>query len=348
MKMIKLKSRLILNSAGDKTIEVELIGDNGKRVIASVPSGISTGKYEKPNVAAEKACQEIEQIIYPKVSTTDFTQDKLDKTLEHLNCGANSTLAVSIAFSKANNSLTISADIKMPKMMVLLFEGGKHGNNNIKIQEFMTIVNSIDDGVQIYKKIKEELLKRNLSICVGAEGGFSPPGISDEEVLKIIAQYTNKIALDIANAHAKLSTSEIENFLNHYPIVSIEDPIDEENWSEWENFGKKWSSKLLIAADDLTVTNPKLIEKGADLGAFNAVIIKPNQQGTVTAALKAVEMAQKHSLKVIVSHRGAETNEDFIADFALAVAADFVKFGAPCRGERAAKYNRLLGARATN
>jgi enolase len=138
--------------------------------------------------------------------------------------------------------------------------------------------------------------------------------------------------------------------VRRYPIASIEDPLPEDKPKKWSFFfeeAQKINPQILIVADDLTVTDPTKIKRGAEKRLFNAVIIKPNQQGTITQAVKAVEVAKNLGIKTIVSHRGEETNDDWIVDFALSVNSDFVKFGAPSRGERIAKYNRLLQASRT-
>ncbi len=226
---------------------------------------------------------------------------------------------------------------------MLIFEGGKHGAGDLLIQEFMVNVDSISTGVGIYQKVRETLRKRGFSTNLGAEGGFSPEGLSDRQVLQILKKVAPKtpIALDVSGVHLGRKVS-LEKLIKQFDIQIVEDPLGENAWDKWSTFNQKYGSKVLVVGDDLTVTNPQRIQKAVVEKAIGGVIIKPNQIGTLTETIAAVEVAQKAGLKVIVSHRGSETNDSFIADLAIGVGADYVKFGAPARGERVAKYNRLL------
>jgi enolase len=152
-----------------------------------------------------------------------------------------------------------------------------------------------------------------------------------------------KIGLDIAASHLpKNEEFDFEKILTNYPVFSIEDPYPEDEDTKWHTLMEKFGSKFMIISDDLTVTNPERTKFAIEHLLCNAIVIKPNQVGTITETLKVVDIAKKAGLKVVVAHRAGETNDTFIADLAVAIEADYVKFGGPVRGERVAKYNRLL------
>jgi len=338
-----LKAKKILNSAGKKTIECQIETNKGKST-ASVPRGISTGKEEKQTVTADEAISQIEKEIFPKVKGHNLNQEKLDKILENGNWGGNATLAVSAAFFKLNNR-KITAK-KKPKIMMLIFEGEEHGSKRLTIQEFMIIVNRASEGVDFYQKTEKYLEEKGIITTVGKEGGFSPEVLTDKDILNLLVTLGSKdIALDVVGNVNPPTVNALLEIIRRYPILSLEDPFPENKPIEWKDFlikAEKINPNIQIVADDLTVTNDKKIKIGAEEKLFNAVIIKPNQQGTITAAKRAMKIAKKINIKTIVSHRGEETNDTWIVDFALKYQADFVKFGAPSRGERIAKYNRLL------
>ncbi len=335
----KIKARKILNSAGNWTIECILTADN-QIITASVPSGISKGKYERAPVTVEEGINQIEKEIFDKIKNKDLNQSSLDEILSQGNWGSNATLAVSAAFFKLDNFNT--AYNHYPKLMMLMFEGKKHGNKKLKVQEFMLIFNQIEEGVKIYHQIKKALDDKKLMTTVGAEGGFSPNNLNESQILKLLSKYNKPIALDVAGNTNPLTFSELIKFSRNYPIVSLEDPFSEEETEKWHNLYQKINQDILIVGDDLTVTDSEKIKSASQDKLINAVIIKPNQQGTMTAAAEALKTGQKLGLKTIVSHRGESTNDTWAADFALKYKADYVKFGAPARGERIAKYNRLL------
>ena len=207
----------------------------------------------------------------------------------------------------------------------------------------MIIEDSLKESILDFKMLRAYLEKNNLQSTVGAEGGFSPVGFDNVIALDTIKKVFPKrrVAIDAA---ANFVEGQVVNYymlVSKYNIESIEDPFSDEDWEEWISFSAKFSNKIMIVGDDLTATNPKRLQKAIDLKAINAVIIKPNQNGTISGTLEAVKIAKKAKLKIIVSHRGEETVDDWIVDFALTVNADFVKFGGMDRGERVAKYNRL-------
>lgn len=343
MKIKKIAVGKTLASLGNETIKVKIVFENGTTEEAIVPSGISKGKYEVKNVSTDQAIVQINR-IKDIIISQDWEQETLDKRLNELGLGGNASLAISASFWKANERIkTGTSSLKFPNLMLLLFEGGKHGNSNIFIQEFMIIEKSLGDAVSDFKRLRTYLKNNNLTTTVGAEGGFSPTGFNDMIVLDTIKKVfpQKEIALDVA-ASFKKEVIKLESIVENYKIKSLEDPFTDEEWEKWSSFCHKFGKRIMIAGDDLTATNPERLQKAIDIGAINAVIIKPNQNGTISGALEAVKIAKDKGLKIIVSHRGEETIDDWIVDFALKAQADFVKFGGIERGERIAKYNRLL------
>lgn len=267
----------------------------------------------------------------------------------------------------------------MPRPQILMMEGGKHGNWATDIQEYMIIpkLNSFDNfseilraSSEIFYSIQDILDKKEYSTGVGYEGAFAPKEIkSNKEALDILMEgieksgYIDKfdMALDIAaselfNKDTQKYDLKRENksitaqewitlqsqWYSQYPVFSIEDPLDESSWEQWSTFTKSFGNKYQIVGDDLLVTNTKLIQKGIEEKAMNAVLIKLNQIGTVSETLDAIRMSVDNGMQAIVSHRSGETNDSFIADMVVGTAAQQSKFGAINRGERVAKYNRLL------
>lgn len=342
MKIRDLKARKILNSEANWTIEAVLETETGEKTIASVPQGISRGKGEKKAIDLETAVKQIGSEILPQVKGRELTQESLDQLLTQGKWGSNATLAVSAAFFKLDQDWKRQ---KKPQLMILIFEGEKHGNPDLTIQEFMILVDQIDQGVDFYQKTEAFLKQKGVIDTVGSEGGFSPKEFNEKDILEIMKTLgAEKISLDIAGNVNPPTLDSLLEIVRRYPIFSLEDPLPETEAEKWQEFflkAKEINPEILIIADDLTVTDPKKIKFwGGKL--FNGVIIKPNQQGTISAAIKALEAAKELKIRTIVSHRGEETNDDWIVDFALKFGADFVKFGAPARGERIAKYNRLL------
>ena len=265
---------------------------------------------------------------------------------------------------------------KMPIPLMNILNGGAHASNNIDIQEFMIAPIKFDSfsealraGCEIYKELKKLLKSKNLSVSVGDEGGFAPNLTNEEQAIDLIieaivrAGYTTKqvkIALDIAasewwagkgkyalpKAKKTYTTAElIEKWINlveSYPIISIEDPLGEEDYEGWAEITKKLRDKVLLVGDDLFVTNMERLQMGFDMGLGNAILIKPNQIGTLSETLNVIFEAKNHGYKTIISHRSGETDDTSIADIAVGTNAGFIKTGAPCRMDRVCKYNRLL------
>jgi enolase len=177
---------------------------------------------------------------------------------------------------------------------------------------------------------------------VGAEGAFSPDGFNNIKVLEYLKGHfpERKLALDAAGTFAG-ENPDWQSLTQNYNLCSVEDPCSDDDWEGWKAFYDTFSEKILVVGDDLTVTNPERLKKALDPKVINAIIIKPNQNGTISGTLKTISAAKENGLRIIISHRGEETNDDWIADLAVEAGADYVKFGGISRGERIAKYNRL-------
>ena len=272
------------------------------------------------------------------------------------------------------------AALSLPLPCFNIINGGVHAGNELDFQEFMispqqkTFSKNLQIASEIYHQLKEIIKQKyiDLGINVGDEGGFAPPVRVPEEALNLILEaaknlgYQNKIKiiLDVAASQfyakgtykTRIGAFTREGLLKYYsdliqkyPIIGLEDPFAEDDFEGWEllmlNINKrinKRNSKLLIIGDDLLATNPKRIKLAEEKKACNAAIIKMNQIGTISETITATKLAKSYGWKIMVSHRSGETCDDFIADLAVGIGADFIKTGAPARGERVAKYNRLL------
>lgn len=264
----------------------------------------------------------------------------------------------------------------IPTPMFNILNGGKHASFNLDFQEFMivptkanTYSRNLRIGVECYLSLADVLKAHSAITLVGDEGGFAPTLYSNLDALKIMEEAIQRagykmgldvfFSLDVAASHIQqgstfrlkdkpvpLTVTDLIDFyitLNEqYHLLSLEDPIPEDDWQEWQQITQKLGGEMLIVGDDLIATNLERLERSIAQKACNSIVVKPNQIGTITETLDVVKKAKEANFKIIVSHRSGETNDDFIADFALASGADYAKFGAPARGERVAKYNRLL------
>ena len=267
--------------------------------------------------------------------------------------------------------------IAIPKPMILILEGGKHADQSSDFQEFMVIVKNAKTfkealriSSEIYHKAGEILQKDGHSIDVGFEGAYGPSLKSNEKVFQIIEEAIKEagyksgeeieIAIDSAASELlnskgeyelktegkKLTSDELIEYYSEvcdkYPISSIEDGLAQDDWNGWQKLNEKLGGKIQIIGDDLTVTNVERIKKAIREEAINSVLIKINQIGTISQTLEAIKLTKASGFSVVVSHRSGETEDSFIADFAVGVGAEMCKFGAPARSERDAKYNQLL------
>ena len=264
---------------------------------------------------------------------------------------------------------------RLPNPIFNIINGGKHANNNLEFQEFQVIPSSSFSfteayriGIEVYHELQRVLAYRNANISVGEEGGFAPNFPTNLDAIEIlnetIAQKNLKMGLDVflgldvaashfyrdGKYHIKdkphpLKTVEFMDFIykltTNYSILILEDPLHEDDWQGWANFNQKISKDIYLVGDDILTTNKERLKRAIREKTCTSVLVKPNQIGTITETLEVIDLARKNNFNYIVSHRSGETNDSFIADFAVAVQADFVKFGASARGERLAKYNRL-------
>ncbi len=265
----------------------------------------------------------------------------------------------------------------LPVPMFNVLNGGVHSDNNLDVQEFMVIplgMNRFSEalraGAEIYETLKGVLARKGYSTSVGDEGGFSPRLKGTTEALELLLEAITKagykpgaqvsLGLDVAASElyedghydfkksneGRLGKEDLvrlyEDWVRQYPIVSIEDPLSEDDWEGWKLLTELLGEKVQIVGDDIFVTNKKRFQRGIDLGIANSILIKVNQIGTLSETLETIKLAKKSGYSTVISHRSGETEDTTIADLAVATGAGQIKAGAPCRGERTAKYNQLL------
>ena len=310
----------------------------------------------------------------------DSVMIEIDGTKNKASLGANATLGASLACLRAGSEgelwRTISAGGKatLPIPMMNILNGGAHADSNVDIQEFMVLPHgfqsfqeSLQAGVEIYHSLKSLLRSEGILGGVGDEGGFAPNLPRNEEGLRYVSQAIFNagyapgkqvsIGLDVAAQEffeegmyhldgKTLSGSELgqmySNWLDDYPIVSIEDPFGEDDWDSWIAFTAKEGNRVQIVGDDLYVTNPERLQRGINQSASNAILIKLNQIGTFTETMQVIRMANESGFRTIISHRSGETSDDLIADLSVGTNAGQIKTGAPARSDRTSKYNQLL------
>jgi len=264
----------------------------------------------------------------------------------------------------------------LPVPLMNIINGGAHADNGVDIQEFMivplgaeTFSDALRWGTEVYHHLKKLLSEKNLATGLGDEGGFAPDLPTNRAALDLISEAIKlagyqlgkdiALALDVASTEfysestgkytfegkertAQEMIAYYADLIANYPLVSIEDPLAEDDWAGWTEITAELGSKVQLVGDDLYVTNPTRLQKGIDHKAGNAILVKVNQIGTLTETMDAVALAQRHGMKAIISHRSGETEDTFIADLAVATNAGQIKTGAPARSERVAKYNQLL------
>jgi enolase len=270
----------------------------------------------------------------------------------------------------------VKAD-KLPRPMMNVLNGGRHADTELKIQECLILPNGkttgdqVERGVMVYRALGELLAAKHLRTTVGDEGGFAPaikdPSVALDFLMKAISAAGYQaprdvgIGLDLAASEFYSATTEryaigetkggltadgmvalISEWTKRFPIQTLEDPLAEDDWNGWQILTQKLGKQQTIIGDDLFVTNVHRLQRGIDSQVANAILIKPNQVGTLSETIDAIQAARAAKYQVIVSHRSGETSDDFISDLAVGVGADWLKAGAPARGERVAKYNRLL------
>ena len=397
----KIKGRQVFDSRGNPTVEAEVHLDDGSHASAIVPSGASTGTHEAFELrdlenkdylgksvfkALEKVNGEISKAL---IGFSSEDQKKIDETLIELDntkqkkrLGANSTLSVSLAVSKAaafSKKISLFKNLgdkqTLPLPLMNVINGGVHANNSLRIQEFMirpdkaqTFKEAINICFLVIQKLKSLMSKKKLSTTVGDEGGFAPSLSNNEEAIEFILEATENagfkpgkdvsVCLDVAanelfkdkkyaiSSSKFISPEETIDYyldlINKYPIKSIEDPFSEDDWKTWIAFTKSLNKNIQIVGDDLFVTNGERLLKGIDSKAANAILIKPNQIGTLTETMNVINLAHQNGYQTIISHRSGDSEDTFIADLAVASNSSQIKTGSLARSERVAKYNRLL------
>ena len=417
MRIKQIWSREILDSRGLPTVSTTIQLEDGSTATGKVPSGASTGKTEVLELRDNDfkryrgqgvldAINNINDLLTPKLLNKEFlSQESFDQYLIDLdgtefktNFGGNTILSLSMAFARAS---AISKKVplyehfgkiywregfkkdflKMPEPLILVMEGGSHGNWVTDIQEYMIVprkekfpvfADALRAGSEIYHTIHDVLKEKGYTANTGFEGAFAPNQLkSNEEAFEIIIEGIEKagykvdkeiyLAVDVAAAEFfdtstkkyilksedKIFTGDewtdyLDKLFSKYPVHVIEDPMDQEDWEGWSKVVKRLGQSKEIVGDDLLTTNVKRIQKAKEKNAANSVLIKPNQIGTITETMRAMRISEEFEYSCILSHRSGETNDSTIADLAVGSYAQKCKFGAPNRGERIEKYNRLM------
>ena len=404
MKITHLRSRELLDSRGNPTLEAEMTINNQFTAKAIVPSGESTGENEAVELRDNdnnrylgkgvlKAVENVNTIIANQITNVEVGSQRsldnilieLDGTSDKRNLGANSILGVSMAFSRASalckglplfKSFASNFKPILPVPMINIVNGGSHANNNVDFQEFMifpigtdSFSEAVQVGAEVFHALKSLLHSKGFSTAVGDEGGFAPNLESNEEAIEIILQAISNasyepgkevfLCLDVAaseffkegmynlSSESKVMSTDqmieyLKRLINQYPIISIEDGLDQNDWNGWTELTKQIGSSCQIVGDDLTVTNKVHLERSIQQKSMNAVLIKLNQIGTVTETIHAIDLAKKHGFGTIISHRSGETEDTIISDLAVSMGSGQIKTGSLSRTDRVAKYNQLL------
>ena len=317
-----------------------------------------------------------------KQEELDYAMIKLDGTNTKSKLGANAILGVSMAALKATAKEKniplyqyIGDGKTLPRPMMNIINGGAHADNKLDFQEYMiipvrdNIKERIRVGSEVFHSLKKVLNEKNLSTGVGDEGGFAPDLESNTEGFELIVEAIKKagyipgkdvnLAIDVAASEFYengkynlkgegriLTTDELikyyEELIEKYPIVSIEDPVDENDWKGFQKITEKLGNKIQLVGDDLFVTNKKYLQKGIDMHAGNAILLKVNQIGTITETLETIKLAKEANYKTIISHRSGETEDTTIADLAVGLNLGQIKTGSMSRTDRICKYNQLI------
>ena len=312
----------------------------------------------------------------------DYAMIKLDGTETKSKFGANAILGISMAAMKASALSSnlplykyIGSGTTLPRPMMNILNGGRHADNKLDFQEFMiipirnTIKERIRVGAEVFHNLKKVLNEKGLSTGVGDEGGFAPDLKSNREGFELIIEAIKRagyepnrdvcLAIDVAASEfyrdgkyelvgegRSLTTDELidyyEELVNTYPIISIEDPVDENDWEGFTKITERLGDKIQLVGDDLFVTNKKCLQMGIDKHAGNAILLKVNQIGTVTETLETIELARKSGYNTIISHRSGETEDTTIASLSVGLSLGQIKTGSMSRTDRICKYNELI------
>ncbi len=407
-------ARMILDSRGNPTVEVEVTTEDGAIGRAAVPSGASTGRHEAVELrdddkerwkgkGVDSAIENVNVTLSSHLVGLDATEQRsidallreVDGTENKGNLGANAILGASLAVARAA-ALSVQLPLyryiggtnacTLPVPMMNVMNGGSHADSGLDIQEFMLYPAGFDSfaealrcGTEIFHTLEALLADRDLATAVGDEGGFAPRLSKDTEALDLLMEAIEAagyrpgeqvfLALDVASSEfydkerggyrmrraaelgedpdtyrftAAQMVDFYETLVEKYPLVSIEDGLDQDDWEGWSLLTERLGSRVQIVGDDLFVTNTKRIRKGLDLAAANSVLIKVNQIGTLTETLDAIAMAHANRWSTVISHRSGETEDTTISDLAVAANTGQIKTGSLCRSERVCKYNQLL------
>lgn len=393
----KIFARQIIDSRGFPTVECDLTLSDGSFGRAAIPSGASTGASEAVELrdggnewagkGVLNAVGNVNGRIANKLRKFPADQLKVDAELVGLDgtpnkskLGANATLAVSLALSRALAGKQelhsyLGKGKRIPTPMFNVINGGKHAGGNLAVQEFMLVPIGVKGfseklraGVEIYQALKKKLKDKYgvSAINVGDEGGFAPPIDNTRDAVNILLSaidssgYSGKVNLSLDSAATSFfsdgkysidgKTLSQEEMVGYYldlakefpQFYSFEDPLDENDFDGFAALLKDLPAGKIVIGDDLYTTNVERMKTGISKKSTNGLLLKVNQIGTLTEAISAFKLAKKSDWIVAVSHRSGETTDDYISDLAVALGAEFLKAGAPCRGERLAKYNRLL------
>lgn len=366
MKIDEVRLKVIPDSRGEDTLE-GILKSGAIETSGKTPSGKSTGKTEAavvlPQKALEKAAwlnSQIKDRNFSALEEFDHFLISLDGTENKQNLGANVILALSLAFTrllaKSENielyqviSKISGNQPKLPLCFFNLIEGGVHAENSLPFQEYLLIPQtnspkqSLETVMSSINLLKEKIQKEYSQISYGDEGGFVVPSDDPLQGLRLLQNFEGKLGLDVAAStmQQKQLTQTYENIARDFPVLSIEDPFDEAAWDDFAKLTARIGNKVWIIGDDLLTTNVGRIKKAYEKQAVNGVLIKPNQIGSVSETIQAVNLAKSYGWKIIVSHRSGETMDDFIADLAVGTGADGLKSGCPLQKERLVKYERL-------
>ncbi len=317
-----------------------------------------------------------------KQEAIDEAMIKLDGTKTKSNLGANAILGVSMAVLKAAANFKglplykyVGVGKTLPRPMMNIINGGAHADNNLDFQEYMiipeasTIKERVRIGAEVFHALKSVLKAKGYVTSVGDEGGFAPNLKTNKEGFELIMEAIEKagykpgvdvnLGIDVAASefyedgiyylkgeNKKLTTEELidfyEELITTYPIISIEDPVDENDWEGFKLITKRLGDKIQLVGDDLFVTNSEYLQKGIDMQAGNAILLKVNQIGTITETIRTIELAKKNNYKTVISHRSGETEDTTIADLAVGLDLGQIKTGSMSRTDRICKYNQLI------
>ena len=368
--------RQIFDSRGNPTVEACVTLRDGTQACASVPSGASTGMYEAcelrdggeayggkgvqqavDNINAH-ICGALNDMLVTNQQAIDTAMCAIDGTENKSRLGANAILAVSLACAKAAARFCgmpfyrylggVNA-VTLPVPMLNILNGGAHASNNMDIQEFMifpvgaeSFSQAMRMAIETYAQLGKTLKERGLSTTVGDEGGYAPDLESDRQALELLMEAVERAGYRPGTDVRIALAAHFKKLAQDYPIQSMEDPLAEEDYDGFAKITQEIGEQVQIVGDDLFVTNPHRLREGIAQGCANAILIKPNQIGTLSETMETVRLAKAYGYGTILSHRSGETEDTSIADIAVALNAGQIKTGAPARTDRVCKYNRLL------